>query len=86
MASTGGQPMTGGDWMALRGGVRGGSDVFSADNIAYRRVICWLICVVNGNPIVTPWQSEKMWKLDQWLRKQIEPDNVARSHQLRHDA
>jgi hypothetical protein len=63
--------MTGTGSTALPVGARGGSDVFPADNIAYRRVIGWLIGVVNGNPIVTPWQSDKMWKLDQWLRSKV---------------
>jgi hypothetical protein len=71
MARTGGRLMIGGDWMALRGGVRGGFDVFSADNIAYHRVLSWLIDVINGNPIVTPWQSRKMERIDRWLRMQI---------------
>lgn len=45
--------------------------MLSVDNIAYRRVMRWLIEVVNGNPLVTPWQSEKMWRLDQWLRSKL---------------
>lgn len=45
------------------------------------RVCGWLIEVVNGNPLVTPWQSEKMWRLDQRLRKQL----IARSHQITDD-
>ncbi len=71
MAPTGGQPTIGAGWTMLRGGVRGGSDVFSADNIAYRLVLSWLIDVINGNPIVTPWQSDKMWRLDRWLRSKV---------------
>jgi hypothetical protein len=45
--------------------------MLSADNIAYRRVLSWLIDVINGNPIVTPWQSRKLEYIDKWLRIQI---------------